>query len=112
MLRDLVLRSVVAVALGSQPTHARPPPNPDPTLSPWFQSLEDPETTLSCCDEADCRPVDERIGRSGYEVLMQDAWVPVPEGKVIHRTYNPVGRAVLCWSPHFGIMCFVPGPAA
>jgi hypothetical protein len=111
VIRQVLLRCIIAAALGSQATHAKPPANPDPTLSPWFESLEDPETTLSCCDETDCRPVDDRIGAAGYEVLLRGAWVPVPDAKIIRRTDNPVGRAVLCWSPNFGIMCFVPGPA-
>jgi len=110
MVRNFVLRSMVALALGSHPSHAKPPPDANPALGPWFQSLQDPETTLSCCDEADCRPVDDRIGQAGYEVMLRGAWVTVPDTKVIRRTHNPVGHAVLCWSPNFGIMCFVPGP--
>jgi hypothetical protein len=28
---------------------------------------------------------------------------------VLQRTDNPVGRAVVCWTPERGVMCFVRG---
>jgi hypothetical protein len=109
MIHKTLLCGVIALGATLHPGHAKPPPGADGTLSAWFQSLEDPETTLSCCDEADCRPVEDRIAPAGYEVMLRGIWVAVPEGKVIHGRANPVGRAVLCWSATFGIMCFVPG---
>lgn len=40
-----------------------------------------------------------------------DTWIEIPEAR-INPTYNPTGRAVLCWStfyPDFnGVFCFVP----
>lgn len=91
---------------------ARPPPNPDSSWSPWFESLIDQETMLPCCGEADCRVVDARVAFNHHEALVQGAWLPVPEDKIVHRADNPTGRAILCWSPDFGIMCFIPGPGA
>lgn len=35
----------------------------------------------------------------------------VPADKILHRYDNPTGRAVVCWTPALGIMCFVEGPA-
>jgi len=87
MIRLPMLASVVALCLPAGSLLAKPPPSASAN-SLWFDNLEDPETTLSCCDEADCRP----------------------GGEMLRRTDNPTGRAVLCWSPAFGIMCFVPGP--
>src|SRR4051812_12258342 len=98
-----LLASLVALCLTAGPLSAKPPGGAA-TDSLWFESLEDPETTLSCCDEADCRPVDDRIARDHYEVLIRGAWIVVPVGKILRRTDNPTGRAVLCWSPAFGIM--------
>lgn len=106
------LSSFVAVSLLVTAAKAKPPPAVDPSLGRWFQSLEDPETTLSCCDEADCRPVDARVARDHHEVLVGGVWTRVPEQKVLHRTDNPTGGAVLCWNKALGIMCFVPGPGA
>jgi hypothetical protein len=112
MIRSSLPRSLLVLVLCSQPALSKPPPEASPGLSPWFQSLADPETTLSCCEEADCHAVEDRVVRGHYEALVGGAWLPVPERKVIRRIDNPVGRAVLCWSPSFGVMCFVPGPAA
>jgi hypothetical protein len=110
MLRIRWLTGLTAVLFATASGFAKPPPNPDPSLSPWFEGLIDPETALSCCAETDCRAVDARIARDHHEVLIDGAWVAIPEGKIVRRTDNPTGRAVLCWSPAMGIMCFVPGP--
>lgn len=86
---------------------ADPPPNADPTLAPWFQSLRAPDTGVSCCSVADCRATDYRTKGDHYEVMIDDKWVVVPADKVLQRIDNPVGRAVVCYTPALGIMCFV-----
>jgi hypothetical protein len=86
-----------------------PPENGDPRLAPWFESLRQPGTGISCCSIADCRPVDYRVGENGYEVLIEDLWRPVPADKVLQGKDNPLGRAVVCWTPVRGIVCFVRG---
>jgi hypothetical protein len=83
---------------------ARPPPNPDPKLSPWFESLRQPDTGASCCSISDCRPADYRIAGDHYEAFLEGKWVPVPQQKVLHRLDNPTGHAVVCWTPAVGIM--------
>ena len=44
-----------------------------------------------------------------------ETWIEIPEAR-INPTYNPTGRAVLCWStfyPEFnGVFCFIPFHAA
>ncbi len=101
--------TVGVVALSAIPGRSAPPPNADPGLSAWFNSLRQPGTGASCCSIADCRPVDYRLGPAGYEVFIDNTWRPVPPDKVIHGKENPLGRAVVCWTPAFGIMCFVRG---
>jgi len=86
-----------------------PPEHADPTLAPWFNSLRQPGTGVSCCSIADCRPVDYRGGPAGYEVWIENAWHKVPADKVLDGKDNPVGRAVVCYTPALGIMCFVRG---
>jgi hypothetical protein len=86
---------------------AAPPQNADPALAPWFRSLLQPGTSVSCCALADCRPTDYRISADHYEALVGGAWVAVPPDKILDRTDNPTGRAVVCWTPQRGIMCFV-----
>lgn len=96
--------------------HAAPPANADPALAPWFKSLRD-KSGMQCCSIADCRPTDYRSAGDGYEVLIQrpefdiaePTWTPVPQDKVLERTDNPVGRAVVCWTPFRGVLCFVRG---
>ncbi len=110
MSKGLWLAGALSAALLAAPSQGRPPPNPNPTVHEWFGSLLDPDTMISCCDEADCRPAEERVAADHHEVLIGGRWVAVPEEKILWRRDNPTGGAVLCWSPVFGIMCFVPGP--
>jgi hypothetical protein len=88
---------------------AAPPDNADPALSPWFQSLAVPGTGISCCSIADCGPTDYRTVGDHYEALIEGNWTYIPPRKVLDRTDNPVGRAVVCWTKEHGIMCFVRG---
>ncbi len=86
---------------------AAPPPNADPALGPWFRSLIEPGTGISCCSITDCRATDYRIKGDHYEALIGEAWFAVPPDKILQRTDNPTGRAVVCWTPQRGIVCFV-----
>lgn len=103
------LTSAVALLLAT-PAQARPPENPDPALAPWFHSLRQPGTGISCCSVADCRPADYRITRDHYEAFIEGAWREVPPDRVLQRDDNPTGRAVVCWTPSTGVMCFIKGP--
>lgn len=89
---------------------ARPPARADPALAPWFGSLTQPGTGMSCCSIADCRQTDFRIQGDHYEAVVQGEWREIPRDKILQRADNPTGRAVVCWSPALGIMCFVRGP--
>lgn len=107
----------IAIAAGlalSQAAVAAPPDNPNPALAPWFESLKQPGTGASCCSIADCRTVEFRQDRDGYEVLIDGRWklsapfwLRVPPNRIIDRTDNPTNRAVVCFTPEAGILCFV-----
>jgi hypothetical protein len=86
---------------------AAPPQNADPALAPWFRSLLQPGTAMSCCALADCRPAEYRVNADHYEVLVGGNWMSVPPDKILQRTDNPTGHAIVCWTPQRGIMCFV-----
>jgi hypothetical protein len=103
---------ITAALLAASPAPAAPPPNADPALAPWFQSLRQPETGMSCCDIADCRPTEYRTVGDDYEVWVDNRWMTVPPRRILQRADNPVGRAVVCWTPQRGIMCFVRGTEA
>jgi len=90
-------------------TRAAPPPDANPDWAPWFQSLERPDVGGSCCSIADCRRVQSRLTTVGYEVLLDDRWIPVPGKRVVQRRENPTGEAVVCARGHV-IICFVPAP--
>jgi hypothetical protein len=105
----------IAVGLAlSQAAVSAPPDSPDPALAPWFESLKQPGTGASCCSIADCRTVDFRQDQDGYEVLIDSRWkmsIPfwlrVPPNRIIDRIDNPTNRAVVCFTPEAGILCFV-----
>jgi hypothetical protein len=92
--------------LAAPGARAAPPENADPALAPWFQSLQAPNGS-SCCSIADCRMTDYRTNKSGYEALIEGRWMTVPRDRVLDRVSNPTGRAVVCYLPGMGILCFV-----
>jgi len=106
-MRKIILASLI-IALTTL-ARAAPPPDADPALAPWFQSLQRPDVGGSCCSIADCRRVQSRLGKTGYEVLLDDRWVLVPGKRVVQGRENPTGEAVVCARGHV-IICFVPAP--
>ena len=86
---------------------AQPPADADPALGPWFRSLLVPGTSISCCSVTDCRATEYRIEADHYEALIGGTWRVVPSDKILQRTDNPTGHAVVCWTPQRGILCFV-----
>jgi hypothetical protein len=102
-------------------SRAAPPPGADPNLAPWFQSLRQPQTNLSCCDRSDCRTVRYRIIDGHFQAFIGGefgrwqnppyAWVDVPENSVLHNHDNPTGEGVACWAGA-RIICFVEGTGA
>lgn len=106
--RSLGAAAIAALLLGfTMLARAAPPETADPTLSQWFRSLRQPGTGISCCSMADCRTTDYRIVAEGYEALIDGVWLSVPAERVLDHIDNPTGRAVVCYLPSKGIMCFV-----
>ena len=54
-----------------------------------------------------CRATEYRIEADHYEALIGGTWHVVPPDKILQRTDNPTGHAVVCWTPQRGILCFV-----
>ena len=106
-MRHFILGAVLLLA-----GHARaaPPADADPQLAPWFNSLRQPWTNALCCSIADCRPVLSRTVDGHYEALIEGEWRAVPDERVLTRPDNPTGRAVVCWTPRAGVLCFVKAP--
>jgi hypothetical protein len=101
---------IAGLFVAGLPALAAPPPDADPNLAPWFRGLHVPGTGTSCCSIADCRPVESRIVGDHYEVFVDGKWLRVPPDLILERADNPTGRAVVCWTPTAGILCFVRGP--
>jgi hypothetical protein len=93
-------------SLAASAAAAQPPDNADPTLAPWFRSLQAPNG-VSCCSNADCRTTDYRTKGDGYEAFIDNRWIAVPRDRVLDHVDNPTGRAVVCYLPAMGILCFV-----
>lgn len=83
-----------------------------PAITSWVESLRVPGSGISCCSTADCSQTEFRTADDHYEVWVDDRWLAVPPTKVLDRLDNPTGRAVVCWTPSRGIMCFVRGAEA
>ncbi|MEW6767961.1 MAG: hypothetical protein AB1342_08015 [Pseudomonadota bacterium] len=112
-----ILTAATAFVLFSIPTFALPPDNADPAMAPWFKSLRQPETGAECCSISDCRPAEVRHDNQGYEVRIDQSWnisavfwLRVPAERILENRDNPTGKAVLCFTPEAGILCFVPPP--
>jgi hypothetical protein len=111
MLNRIVIAAAVLGSLSSFAV-AHPPPKSDLRFEPWFESLRQPGTGMSCCSMADCRATDFRIQGGQYQARVMGKWEDVPPSVVLRRTDNPTGRAIVCYTPYRGIMCFVRGPEA
>ncbi|HLI12870.1 MAG TPA: hypothetical protein VKY65_14855 [Alphaproteobacteria bacterium] len=105
-----VIALILLMAAGMGMARAAPPPDADPAFTAWFDSLRQPGSGAKCCSIADCRETESRMVGGHYEALIGHHWAVVPEDKILQRTDNPTGRAVLCWLPPLGILCFVRAP--
>jgi hypothetical protein len=112
--RSVVLAVVLSFAAGAA---AAPPENADPRFTPWYRSLRQPGTGAECCGLADCRVVEFRRTGDVYEVFVDERWrlskpywARVPPEKILERPDNPTGRAVVCFTPEAGVMCFILPP--
>ena len=106
----LLLLLLVPVVGHATAARAAPPPDADPTLAPWFNSLRQPWTNALCCSVADCRQVESRLSDGHYEALIEGQWRRVPDQLILNRDDNPTGHAVACWTPASGILCFIRPP--
>ena len=112
LMRAAILAlAILALAPAAASRAEAPESANDPAISEWYRSLRSPDTDIGCCSEADCRPTEYRITPTGdYEAFVDDEWLIVPKSKILDHKDNPVGRAVICYSPYLGILCFVRAP--
>jgi len=60
----------------------------------FYQHLVTPDTKISCCNLADCRPTSGRTIGDHYEVKVNGTWVAVPPGKVVKKSAPDLGYHV------------------
>ena len=62
----------------------------------WFQSLMEPGTNSSCCDEADCRRTVAQWRQGGWWAVVRGEWRPIPEASVLKGPRSIDGEAYVC----------------
>jgi hypothetical protein len=106
-----VWAAAIAVMFAASASAAPPDGvDPDCPLAQWYRSLRTPDTGVSCCSVADCRPVQARQVEDHWEVLTEDGWRVVPAQRVLQRR-NMDGRPIAC-QVLGRVRCFVPPPGA
>jgi hypothetical protein len=106
IIRALILLAILAFPM---PLAAAPPDGADPNspLGIWYRSLKVPGTGQSCCNVADCRPVDSAwIEGDRWRARIGDQVIDIPANRVLSRE-NPDGRGIICRSS-WTVLCFVP----
>lgn len=61
----------------------------------FYQKLVTPETKVSCCNIADCRPTQGRTTGQHYEVMINGLWVEVLPNKIV-KVSAPDGGFHVC----------------
>ncbi len=107
-MRHVVFGALLLASL--RVAYAAPPPDADPKLAPWFNSLHMPSTQVPCCSMADCRTVMSRVVDGHYQAFIAGEWREVPDDRVLTRSDNPTGHAVVCWTPFAGVLCLIKAP--
>jgi hypothetical protein len=112
--RRKLRRFAVSIAAGAclaAGARAAPPAHVDPALAPWFRSLANPVSGISCCAEFDGHILasdDWRETRDGYQVQVAGIWHDVPAQAVLNHVENPTGGAVAFFPPGGSpIYCFI-----
>lgn len=118
MTRALTMVTVLAMGLSACPV-AAPAQNHHPLHHDFYRHWIDPVTGGSCCnarveingtETGDCEPTNAKIVAGQWFVWVRqlNAYIPVPDIRVI-RERNPTGQdAHICWQPNRGVICFVP----
>lgn len=87
--------SAVGMALSASAQEGHIGQGHDEWHQDFYQKLVTPETKVSCCSLADCRPTSGRSVGDHYEVKVNGAWVTVLPGKVV-KVSAPDGGYHVC----------------
>jgi hypothetical protein len=85
----------------------------------FYMHWKQPGTNVGCCqarinhgwgETGDCEPTKAEV-RNGqwYAWLRQESrWLPIPDAKILREKNPNIFDGHLCWTPHQGVLCFVP----
>jgi hypothetical protein len=95
------IASLIIAMMLAVPARAAPPPGPiDPDVAAWFEGLVRADG-IHCCGVGDCRIAGQhevRTTSTGYEVLLNGSWTPVPDSIIVHRDKAPFAATIICKS--------------
>ena len=81
-------------------------------LHHWYETLKQPLSGYSCCDNKDCRPTTARRQGELLEVLVDGEWMKVPSTAILTGT-SPDTNTHVCAAQLYGrpkvIFCVVLG---
>ena len=95
MLKTALILLVAISALAARAQDGHIGQGHDTWHESFYQRLVTPDTKVSCCNLADCRPTSLRQVGDHYEVKVDGAWVSVPADKVV-KVSAPDGGAHVC----------------
>lgn len=61
---------------------------------PFYEGLKSPQTLVSCCNLADCRPTSGRTVGDHHEVKINGDWIAVIPGKIVKKSAPDLGYHV------------------
>lgn len=91
----LVALSIVSRAFAQDDPHGNRGDGHDQWHGEFYQGLVTPDTLVSCCNLADCRPTQGREKGDHYEVEINGAWVAVLPRKIVKKS-APDGGFHVC----------------
>ena len=83
----------------------------------WYQTLKQPGTNVSCCNNTDCRPTMSRVVDGAVQVVLDGDWTPVPSEKILKTPAPDLGDHVCApkrnnFLPKGYVYCVVLGSGA
>ena len=63
-------------------------------LHAWYETLKQPGSGMSCCNNQDCRPTSSRVVGENVQVEVDGEWTTVPPDKILNAQAPDLGAHV------------------
>jgi hypothetical protein len=63
-------------------------------LHSWYETLKQPGSGMSCCNNQDCRPTSSRVVGDNVQVEVDGEWTTVPPEKILNAQAPDLGAHV------------------